>query len=333
MLRTIKLSGLAVAFVAASIGTSLSRASAQSADEDFPVRPITLIVPFAAGGLVDLIARVTAQGLSDELGKTITVENRPGAGGAIAATTVANAAANGYTLLATDISFVSVPQVLERKSYNPAKDFKMVGSTGRSALALAVSPSIKVDTLRDFVHFSSKPESNATFAHAGIGSTPHLAAVSFAQAANIRPLLVPYGGMTPATNDLVGNRITAAFMGTPQAAELAGKGMLKTLGVTSQRRVASNPDVPTFSESGLTLAGFEHGTWYGIAAPAGTPDAVIQKLNAALNRALKRLSVVERFAPADVIPFPTSATEFQNFVADQSRNWSAVLEKAKIKAQ
>jgi tripartite-type tricarboxylate transporter receptor subunit TctC len=322
----------AVALIGSTVADA-SRSPARSENEEFPSRPITLVVPFAPGGLVDLIARVTAQGLSDEIGKPVTVENRPGGGGTIGVTSVAKAAPNGYTLLALDISFVSAPQFQERKSYSPTENFKMVGSTGRSALALVVSPALKAGTLADFISFASKPENNATFAHAGVGSTPHLAAVSFAQAAKLNPLMVPYGGMTPATNDLIGNRVTAGFVGTPQAAELTAKGMLTTLGVTSQHRVASNKNAPTFNELGLSLAGFERGTWYGIAVPAGTPDVIVQKLNAALNSALKRKGSVERLALADVSPFPVSPTEFQSFVADQSRNWGTILSKANHKAQ
>lgn len=323
---------VAVALIGSTVADAW-RSPARSESDEFPARPITLVVPFAPGGLVDLIARVTAQGLSDELGKPVTVENRPGGSGTIGVTSVAKAAPNGYTLLATDISFVSAPQFQKRKSYSPTENFKMIGSTGRSALALVIPPALKTGTLADFISFASKPENNATFAHAGVGSTPHLAAVSFAQAAKLNPLMVPYGGMTPATNDLIGNRITAGFVGTPQAAELTAKGMLTTLGVTSPQRVASNRNAPTFSELGLRLAGFERGTWYGIAVPAGTPDIIVQKLNVALNSALKRKSAVERLALADVSPFPVSPTEFQRFVADQSSNWSTILAKASLKPQ
>jgi tripartite-type tricarboxylate transporter receptor subunit TctC len=309
------------------------RSPSLSQSEDFPARPITLVVPFAPGGLVDLIARVTAQGLSEEIGKPVTVENRPGGGGTIGVTSVAKAAPNGYTLLALDISFVSAPHFQERKSYSPTENFKMVGSTGRSALALVIPPALKVDTLSDFISFASKPNNNASFGHAGVGSTPHLAAVSFTQAAKLNPLMVPYGGMTPATNDLIGNRITAGFVGTPQAAELTVKGMLTTLGVTSPQRVASNKNAPTFNELGLNLAGFERGTWYGIAVPSGTPDIIVEKLHAALTRALSRKSAIDRLALADVSPFPINPPEFQSFVAEQSRNWSTILSKVDLKAQ
>lgn len=324
---------VAAAALVSSTITDAWRSPSLSQGEDFPARPITLVVPFAPGGLVDLIARVTAQGLSDEIGKPVNVENRPGGGGTIGVTSVAKAAPNGYTLLALDISFVSAPHFQERKSYSPTENFKMVGSTGRSALALVVPPALKAGTLADFISFASKPENNASFGHAGVGSTPHLAAVSFAQATKLNPLMVPYGGMTPATNDLLGNRITAGFVGTPQAAELTAKGMLTTLGVTSPQRVASNRNAPTFSELGLSLAGFERGTWYGIAVPSGTPDIIVEKLHAALTSALRRKSAIDRLALADVSPFPINPAEFQSFVADQSRNWSTILSKVNLKAQ
>ena len=302
-------------------------ASAQSAADSFPDRAITLMVPFAAGGPVDLIARAAAQALSEEIGKPVIVENRVGAGGAVACVAVAHAPADGYTLLAVDVSFVVVPLFQPDAGYDPVKDFRMVGLTSRSTLALAIAPNSDVNDLDGFIESARKLGRGVAVAHAGIGSTPFMAAVAFSQAAKIDPLMVSYRGMTPALNDLIANRVNAGFVGPASVVGLAQDKKVKVLAVMGKQRLSSEPDVPTFAERGVMISGFEQGTWYGIAAPAGTPEAIIGKLNAALDRALQKKDVSARLNPSDIVISTSNPGEFDAFVRSQADHWKEVVAK------
>jgi tripartite-type tricarboxylate transporter receptor subunit TctC len=303
---------------------SMSPSAAQSPETSFPAHPVTLVVPFAAGGQTDIIARVVGQVVTDELGQQIVVENRPGAGGAIGAAYVSRAAPDGYTLLAIDISFVALPNVQPKTGYSPA-DFRMVGPTSRGALGMIVAPRDPAKNLKEFIERSTTTKDEITFAHAGIGSTPHLAALSFVRATKIHPLMIPYGGMSPAMNDVAGDRVTSAFTGPALAAGMAKEHLLKLFAVTGERRVDSAPDVPTFSELGITLPGFEKGTWYGIAVPSKTPDSIVAKLNAALQRGLARSEVGSKLQKSDVYPWAASQGDFDTFVREQADLWKAQL--------
>ncbi len=245
---------------------------------------------------------------------------------------MAHAAPDGYTLVAVDISLVTVPLVQAQASYDPIKDFRMVGPTSRSTLALLVAPASPASTVADFVAMTQRDPGAVTLAHPGIGSTPHLGALSFSQAAKVKPVLVPYQGMAPATTDLISNRISGLFTAPSGGISLAREGKVKMLAVMGQQRLSEMPDVPAFAETGLMLAGFEKGTWYGIAAPAGTPDAVIAKLNAALNKALEREAVADRLAASDIFVQQGSADAFEKFVADQSVFWKKTIATAGLKS-
>jgi tripartite-type tricarboxylate transporter receptor subunit TctC len=210
---------------------SFNGARAAEVAADFPSRQITLINPFAAGGPTDLIARVVGEALGDVLGKPVVVEDRPGAGGGVGFGAVARSAPDGYTLAAVDISLVTVPLVQAQASYDPIKDFRMVGMTARSTLAFLVAPSTPASNIADFLAMARRDPSAVTLAHPGIGSTPYLGALSFSQAANVKPLLVPYQGMAPATTDLMGNRITGLFTAPSGGISLAREGKVKMLAV------------------------------------------------------------------------------------------------------
>ncbi len=245
---------------------------------------------------------------------------------------MAHAAPDGYTLAAVDISLVTVPLVQGQATYNPIKDFRMIGPTARSTLAFLVAPSTPVSTVADFVTMAQRDPGAVTLAHPGIGSTPYLAARSFSQAAKVKPVLVPYQGMAPATTDLLSNRITALFTAPSGGISLAREGKVKMLAVMGQQRLSEMPDVPAFAETGLKLAGFEQGTWYGIAAPAGTPDAIVAKLNAALNKALQSKAVADRLATSDIFVQQGSADEFQKFVTEQSVFWKQTIATTGLKS-
>ncbi len=330
--RLARLACQAGCVAALAIAFSLNGARAAEDAADFPSRQITLINPFAAGGPTDLIARVVGEALGDVLGKPVVVEDRPGAGGGVGFVAVAHSAPDGYTLAAVDISLVTVPLVQAQASYDPIKDFRMVGMTTRSTLAFLVAPSTPASNIADFLAMARRDPNAVTLAHPGIGSTPYLGALSFSQAAHIKPLLVPYQGMAPATTDLMSNRITGLFTAPSGGISLARDGKVKMLAVMGQQRLSEAPDVPAFAEAGLTLPGFEQGTWYGIAAPAGTPDAIVAKLNAALNKALQSKAVADRLAASDIFVQQSAPAEFQQFVSDQFAFWKKTIATAGLKA-
>jgi tripartite-type tricarboxylate transporter receptor subunit TctC len=301
-------------------------AQAQS-PSDYPVRPITLVVPFSAGGPVDLIARTAADALSEEIKQTVVVENKPGAGGAIAFSYVAHAKRDGYTLVSVDMSFAVLAHFQSHTGFDPLKDFKMIGQTTRSTLVLVVPADSKTGDLASFIANARKSGHDVSLATAGPGSTPHLAALSFSKAAKIDPLMVPYRGMTPAVTDLLGGRVTGAFVGPQSAVGLVKEKKLKMLAAIGQERLEMAKDVPTFAEKGLDLPGFRQGTWYGLAAPAGTPDAIINKLNTALNRALQKPEVQKRLEPLGISVATTTPAAFQSFIHDQVLNWNEIASK------
>jgi tripartite-type tricarboxylate transporter receptor subunit TctC len=300
---------------------------------EYPSRQITLVNPFAAGGPTDLIARVVGQALGDVLGKPVVVEDRPGAGGAVGFSAIAHAAPDGYMLAAVDISFVTVPLVQAHVNYDPGKDFRMIGPTTRSTLSFLVAPEVPASNVADFLAVARRDPDAVKLAHPGLGSTPYLGALSFSQAAKLKPVLVPYQGMAPATTDLMSNRITGLFTAPSGGISLAKEGKVKMLAVMGRHRLSEMPDVPAFSETGLSLAGFEEGTWYGIAAPAGTPDEIVAKLNDALNKALADKSVAGRLAASDIFVQQGSAQDFQKFVLDQFAYWKQTIAAAGLKAE
>ena len=301
-------------------------AQAQGAS-DYPVRPITLVVPFAAGGPVDLIARTAADALSKEINQRVVVENKGGAGGAIAFGYVAHAKPDGYTLVSVDMSFAVLSHFQSHTGFDPLKDFRMIGQTTRSTLVLVVPADSKTGDLASFIANARKSGRDVSLATAGPGSTPHLAALSFSKAAKIDPLMVPYRGMTPAVTDLLAGRVTGAFVGPQSAVGLVKEKKLKMLAAIGQERLDMAKEVPTFAEKGLDLPGFKHGTWYGLAAPAGTPDAIINKLNAALNRALHKPEVQNRLRPLGIFVATTTPAAFQSFIHDQVLSWDAIAAK------
>ncbi|MBS0536730.1 MAG: tripartite tricarboxylate transporter substrate binding protein [Proteobacteria bacterium] len=300
---------------------------------EFPDHPISLVVPFAPGGPVDVIARAVADGMSKEIDGTVVIENKPGAGGAIAFSYVGRAKPDGYTLVAVDMSFVVLSHFHDNVGYDPVKDFKMVGQTTLSTLVLVVPADSTTPDLQSFVEHARQAGEGVSIGNAGLGSTPHLAGLSFAKVAKIKPLMVPYRGMTPAITDLLAGRISSAFVAPPGAVGLVKEGKLKMLATIGRERLKEAPDVPTFAEKGLDLPGFGRGTWYGLAAPAGTPAAIVDKLNAALNRALDRPDLQKRLESIGVYVQKTSPSEFDGFIRDQVAQWNGIAAAVKADAK
>jgi tripartite-type tricarboxylate transporter receptor subunit TctC len=321
-----------VTAVAVLGAAATSTANAQETAAQFPSRDITIIVPFGAGGPPDSIARVIAAGLSKNLGRPVVVENRPGASSGLASRAVARAEPNGYTLLAVDISFAVAPHIASNLGVDTFKDFRPIGLSAKSVFTLIAAPSLGTPTVADFVKLTKAKGQEIQVGHTGIGTTPHLAAMTFIKSAGIDPLLVPYKAIAEATNNVVAGHISATFSAASTAIGL-GSGKANVLGVTGSKRLAALPDVPTFEESGVKMTGFENGSWYGLMAPAGTPDAIVAKLNAALKATVEDKAVADKLMASGLELSASTPEEFGSFTKTQHAYWGETLRAAGIQPE
>jgi tripartite-type tricarboxylate transporter receptor subunit TctC len=313
-------------FVLAAAILAASRAEAI----DYPTRPIRLVVPYAAGGPTDVLGRLVGEYLGRDLKQPVVVENKAGAQGAIGAETVARSEPDGYTLLFTAASlFVLNPVLYKKLSYDPVKDFRMLALITDLPVVMEVHPSVPAKTVAEFVAYARQNPGKLNFGSAGVGGTIHLAGEMFKQMAGIDIVHVPYKGAGPALSDLLGGNIQLMFDTLGTALPPVKSGLLRPLGVSSRKRIADLPDVPTIAESGYP--DYSVGVWYGVSAPAKVPEEVTQKITASLNRALND----EPFrASLDKVGFPPlrpkSQAEIDKFVADDRARWTAVVKSLNI---
>jgi tripartite-type tricarboxylate transporter receptor subunit TctC len=313
----------AVATAAILAGPSLATAAEHS---------ITLVVPYAAGGGNDVIARIVAERMSTNLGQPIVVENRGGAGGTIATRQVAKAAPDGQTLLIATSSLAINPSLYPNVGYDPEKDFAPIGLIASSSNVVLVHPSVPAHSIPELIALAKQQDGRLTFASTGTGSSVHLAAELFASMASVKLTHVPYKGSGPALNDLLGGHVTMMFATMASAAGLVrDAGKVRALAVTGGTRSALFPDLPTVAESGLPS--YEAVLHYGIVAPAGTPAAAVDKLNAALNAALRDGEVKKRLATEGAEPLPSSPAQYSADIASEQAKWSAIIRKAGVKGE
>jgi len=299
---------------------AVPRALGQAA---YPNRAIKMIVPYPAGGTTDFLGRLIADQLKTGLGATVTVDNKPGASTALGAELVAKSEPDGYTLLMATSTTLAINQTLHRKlRYDPVNDFAPVALVAAVPFALIVNPSIPATTLSEFIAYAkSKP--GLAYGSAGTGSPQHLAAEMLRSAAGIDIRHVPYRGSGPALLDLVAGHIPFMVVDLQPALTRIRDGKVRVLGVTTQKRVAAVPDIPTLAESGL--AGFELVAWQGVVAPAGTPRPIIDKLNAVLKAALAQDEVRERIAADGAELLSTSPEEYAADIDREETKWSKVV--------
>jgi tripartite-type tricarboxylate transporter receptor subunit TctC len=291
---------------------------------EYPAQPITLVVPYAAGGGNDVLARTVAEKMSKTLGQQIVVENRGGAGGSIATRQVAKAAPDGYTLVIGGTGTLAVnPTLYKNVGYDPRKDFAPVGLIATGALIILVHPSVQAKTVPELIALAKKEPGKLNYASAGVGSGIHLGAALFAHMANIKLTHIPYKGTGPALNDLLGGHVSMYFSSIPSAVSLVRNGQVRAIAVTGAARSKIFPELPTVAESGLP--GYEAVLHYGIVAPAGTPRPIIEKLNAALREALRANDVHERLAAAGAEPLPSTPEEYAADIDREERKWSEVV--------
>lgn len=322
---------VAVAGVATSIATGMLALSANAAAQDYPAKPITLVVPYAAGGGNDVLARLVAEPMSRELGQQIVIDNRGGAGGSIGTRHVAKAAPDGYTLVIGGTGSLAVnPTLYDDVGYDPRKDFAPVGMIAAGELVILVHPSVEATTAKDIIAMAKKDPGKVNYASAGVGSGIHLGAELFAHMAGIKLTHVPYKGTGPALNDLLGGHVMMYFSSIPPAVRMVKDGKVRAIAVTGPQRSKLFPDLPTVAE---TVPGYETVLRYGIVAPAGTPKPIIDKLNKALRAALATEAVSNRLEAMGVEPLPGTPEEYAADIDREEKKWSEIVKLSGAKAK
>lgn len=312
----------------AAIAAALTLSFASHA-QDYPKRAITLIVPFAAGGGTDSIAREIAQGLSEKLGKPVIVDNRGGGGGSIGAKQVARADADGYTLLFVTSTFVTHAAVDGKASYDVLKDYSPVTMIGRGPLMLVTSKQLSAKNLQQIVAASRSKNEGLTFCSAGVGSINHMAGELFKQKSGANISHVPYRGSGPATVDLLAGRTDLFFATIPTILSHVKAGSVNLIAVTGKNRLEFYPDVPTVGELGVK--DFNLTTWWGVVAPAGTPEPIVNRLNSQINDVAMKEAMQTRLTNEGAVPYKTTPAEFKKILAEELALWKSVAKAGNIK--
>jgi tripartite-type tricarboxylate transporter receptor subunit TctC len=296
----------------------------------YPTRPIKLIVPFPPGGSNDVVARGVAVQLSTRLSQPIVIENVGGAGGLIGTEMAAKAPPDGYTLILISVAFAFNPSMY-KLPYDPASAFAPVGVLGAGPVVIAVTSKLPVNSLRDLLAMAKERPGQLNYATAGIGSFQHLASELFKQQAGLDIVHVPFKGGGPAMMDVIAGNTQIAVGSLVQMLPQIKGGKLKALGVGSAKRIPALPDVPTISEAGVP--GYEVTNWWGIAAPAGTPRPVIEKLHRELSAVVASSETQKRFEAEGADPLQMTPEEFGRFIAQETAKWSKVVKDAGIRPE
>lgn len=301
-----------------------------SAQPDWPSKPLRIVVPYSAGGGADILARMIGQQLSERLHQPVVIENRAGASNTLGMQAVAIADKDGYTLgLATPV-FVMTPLLMRSQPYDPLKDFLPVGMIGFTPLVLAVHPAVAATTPLELVALARATPGLLNYASLGAATTQGLAASLFKFMAGMEAVEVPYKGSAPGVSDLVAGNVQFMFNALPSMLPLVKAGRLRALGVTSARPAPQLPGVPTV---GATVPGYEVVSWYTLVAPAGTPTAIVERLNHEMGEALKSRDFIERLGAQAVQPDPMSPQALGEFLRSESEKWARVVREAKILAE
>lgn len=312
----------------AGLAGALCAASATGQPAPWPARPIRLVVPYPPGGSSDIIARSIGQPLSEALGQPVIVDNKPGANGNLGADAVAKAAPDGYTLLLCDVGALAIsPSVYTKLPFDPSRDLRGVTMLAYSPHLLVVHPSVQAGSLKELVALSRKEDLN--FAVTATGSAPHLAGVALERASGARWQYVPYKGGVTAIQDTVAGQTQILMNGMLATLPQVQSGKLKVLGVSKATRMPLIGNVPTLAEQGV--AGFESGTWQGILAPRGTPDAIVQQLNKALIGAIRSADIRSRLAGQGAEVVTMTPAEQDRFFAKERSRWADVVQAAAIR--
>ena len=317
-MSALRILGLAAAFVAAN-----------AAAQQYPSKSITMLVPYAAGGPTDTVARVVAQSMSKPLGQTVIVENKPSAGGILAPEQVKNSKPDGYTILIHHVGMATTPALYRQLRYNPLTDFEYIGLINDVPMTLIARANFPANNFKDFLAYIKKNKDKVSYANAGIGAASHLCGMLFMSAIQTDLLTVPYKGTGPAMNDLLGGQVDFMCDQTTSTTSQIKSGKVKVYGVTSLKRVPSLAEIPTLDEQGLK--GFEVGIWHGLYAPKGTPKPALDKLVSALQAALKEEDVRKRFADLGAVtygPDKQTPAALQAHLKAEIEKWAPLIKKA-----
>jgi len=306
-------------------------AAAASSAQEYPARPIRLILGFAPGGSTDLVARVVGQKLAEAWNQQVVVDNRPGANGMIGADLVAKANPDGYSLLLSSIGPMAINASLYKMPYDIVNDFAPITYTGNVTNLLVVHPGIAATNVKELIALARAQPGKLTFGSSGTGGAPHMAVELFKILAKLNVVHVPYKGGGPAMADLVGGQISGSFASMPSSIPFVRAGKLRALAVTAPKRSPAEPQIPTMSEAGIP--GFSVLDWQGLFTTAKTPPAVVNKLNAEVIRILKLPDVIEKLAVAGVEIQTTTPKEWADFVKSEIAKWNKVVKEAGIKVE
>ncbi len=310
-----------------------SLVSSLAAAQPYPTKPVTLIVPFSAGGPTDTVARQVASVMSKSLGQTVIVENVGGAGGNIGNDKVAKASPDGYTLLLMHIGISTSATLYRNLRYNAVNDLEPIGMVTTVPMTMIAKPDFPPKNMKELVDYVKANKDKVSYANAGIGAASHLCGMLFMSAIETDLLTVPYKGTAPAMTDLLGGQVDFMCDQTTNTTAQIKAGKVKVYAVTSKTRVASLPDVPTMEEGGLK--GFEVGIWHGMWAPKGTPKPILDKLNAALNDALNDADLKKKFADLGTTPEPVERRKpevLRAHLSAEIAKWAPIIKKAGIYA-
>ena len=311
------------------IGLVISAGATVAAAQQYPTHSVNMIVPYAAGGPTDTVARVVAQAMLKPMGQTIIVENRPSAGGIIGPEAVKNAKADGYTILIHHIGMATIPTLYRQLRFNPLTDFEYIGLINEVPMTIIANEKVPAKDLKEFLAYLRANKDKVSYANAGIGAASHLCGMLFMSAIQLDLLTVPYKGTGPAMNDLLGGQVTFMCDQTTTTTSQIKSGKVKAYGITSAKRVPSLPDVPTLEEQGLK--GANVGIWHGLYAPKGTPKPVIEKLVSSMQTALADADVQKRFGELGAVTFPKDKQNPQALEAHlkaEIAKWAPLIKKA-----
>lgn len=312
--------------LAVALGTALvvGLAGAQSVHAQYPERQVTMVVPFGAGGSTDIVGRIAAQALSQRIGQPVVVDNRGGAGGTVGTQAAAGMAPDGYAItVATTSTHVVGPLTNAAVKYDPVKDFQHIGMIAETPYVMVVSPKFNVNSVQDVIDYAKKNPGKLNFGSAGQGSTTHLAGLMFLQATGTEMEHIPYNSNAEATTAVMGDEVQVLFGSMPAVLAQIKAGSIKALAVGTTGRSPELPDVPTMQQAGV--AGYRASLWLGLAAPAKTPEAVIKRLNEALNASLDDPEVVKQLAANGAEAAKMSPAEFRDLIASELEVYGKIV--------
>ena len=319
--------------MASTLSLAAGFAAPSWAQAAYPDRPISLVVPFAAGGPTDVVARMMAIPMSKALGQTVLVENTVGAGGTIAATKVAHAAPNGYTIFIHHMGMSTAPALYKKLAFDPLKDFEYIGQVVDVPMTLVARKDFPANNLQELQAYVKTNKNKVSLANAGLGAVSHLCGLLFMSKLGVELNTIPYKGTGPAMNDLLGGQVDLLCDQTTQTVPMIKEGRIKVFGVTTLKRLAVLPDVPTLNEQGMK--GFEVKVWHGMYAPKGTPKPVLDKLTAALQVAMQDPMVKQRMADlsSEIAPLDKMNAEgLRTHLVAEIAKWGPVIKKAGVYA-